>query len=336
MINWPIDIPDDKYKKWYDALMTKAQTREPLTGYKERHHIVPNCLIKNNVRVELTAREHYIAHLLLWKMKMSAKHHNQMTMALNVMVNGSGHKKQHRSYIVNSRIYEAHRKEYSKYLSEHMSGPANPFRGKKHSPESLQKIKEANARTKDIRSQKLSGANNGMFGKHHTEEVKKIISEKSKENWTDELKTKQSATLTKIWANPDHKQRMVAIRKTSPGWLSRDWKTINKKAAATRKANGWKPSEETKQKLSKTRRAKILTGEIVPWNKGIKMTGDQIGYTWYKVISPTGTLHCFKGREEMKKFCNDQDLGYYSMVDLVNGKKGKNRLYLQGWRVQNT
>lgn len=333
MIQWPIDITENKYSKWYEALMLKAQQRETLEGYTERHHIIPNCFVKNNTRVLLTAREHYIAHLLLWKMTMSPKHHNQMTMALNIMVNGSGHKKQDRSYLVNSRIYESHRIEYRRILSEKMSGPANQFRGKKHSPESIEKIKAANARTKDIRSAKLSGANNGMFGKHHTEEVKKIISEKSKEKWTDDLKQKQSERVTQIWKDPNYKQKMSDIRKTSPAWINRDWKAINRKAADTKMARGWKPSEEAKKKTSETRRAKLASGEIVPWNRGVKLTPDQIRYTTYKLMSPDGTKYSFKGREELKKFCADQQLGYYSMVDLINGKQGKNRLYLAGWRV---
>jgi hypothetical protein len=332
MIDWPIEIKENKYKHWYEALMYKAQSREMLVGYKERHHIIPNCFVKNKNVVELTAREHYIAHLLLWKMTMAPKQHNQMTMALNVMVNGSGHKKQDRSYLVNSRIYEAHRKEYSEYLSEYMSGPGNPFRGKKHSPEVIEKIKEANRRTKHIRSAKATGVNNPMYGKKHSEEIKARIRANTAAAWTDDLKTAKSKQMIELWKDPEYANAQAEKKKTSPGWLSRDWKAINRKAADTKMANGWKPSEETKKKQSAIRKAKLASGEIVPWNRGIKLKPEQIRYNTYTVISPANIEYNFKGREELKKFCSAQHLGYWSMIDLINGKQGKNRLYLDGWR----
>jgi predicted transcriptional regulator len=51
--------------------MNKAKMRDALFGYTEKHHILPRCLggeeSVDNIAV-LTAREHYIAHLLLTKM----------------------------------------------------------------------------------------------------------------------------------------------------------------------------------------------------------------------------------------------------------------------------
>jgi NUMOD3 motif len=60
----------NKYSLWYDALIAKARSREPLTGYRERHHVIPSCLggsdAKSNL-VTLTYREHFLAHWLLTK-----------------------------------------------------------------------------------------------------------------------------------------------------------------------------------------------------------------------------------------------------------------------------
>ena len=50
-------------------------------------------------------------------------------------------------------------------LSICYTGEGNPFYGKHHSEETLEK---------------LSGENNGMYGKHHTEEAKRLISEANK------------------------------------------------------------------------------------------------------------------------------------------------------------
>ena len=57
------------YQEHYDRLISRARGRK-LDCYTESHHIIPRCMNgtddKNNL-VELTAREHFIAHILLVK-----------------------------------------------------------------------------------------------------------------------------------------------------------------------------------------------------------------------------------------------------------------------------
>jgi len=55
------------YKNIYNNLVQKAQNRE-LSGYGEKHHIVPKCMGGNNTKsniVYLSAKEHFMAHKLL-------------------------------------------------------------------------------------------------------------------------------------------------------------------------------------------------------------------------------------------------------------------------------
>lgn len=58
------------YSKIYDRIVERRKKEKP-KGYKECHHIVPKCMggsdEKQNI-VELTAREHFICHLLLTRM----------------------------------------------------------------------------------------------------------------------------------------------------------------------------------------------------------------------------------------------------------------------------
>ena len=57
---------NNKYQKWYDQLIGRARNRT-IEGYVERHHIVPKSLGGTNEKgnlVALTAREHWIAHML--------------------------------------------------------------------------------------------------------------------------------------------------------------------------------------------------------------------------------------------------------------------------------
>lgn len=277
MINWPIEVIRDKYLTWYENLVAKAKSRSLLEGYVERHHVIPVSLGGNNKSeniITLTAREHYIAHLLLWKMSMDKKSHNKMTMALHVMVNGSGHKKQNRSYLVPSRIYEANRKEYVQVISEIMSGPDNKWRGRKHSAESLEKMKawQRDPVIKQQQRERVTGKNNPMFGKTHSEEMKKRIAKSVAATWTEDLKAEKAKWAKEKWQDPEYKKTMLDIRKISEGWLNRDWQAIAAKTVAGRIANGTnKHTEESKKKLSETRKAKLASGEIVPWNKGKKV-----------------------------------------------------------------
>lgn len=55
------------YQKIHDSIIKRAKTRK-LEGYKERHHIIPRCMggtDNDENLIELTAREHFIIHLLL-------------------------------------------------------------------------------------------------------------------------------------------------------------------------------------------------------------------------------------------------------------------------------
>lgn len=57
------------YTACYQRLIDRAQART-LTGYKERHHIIPRCIGGDNSSdnlVDLTAEEHFVAHQLLVK-----------------------------------------------------------------------------------------------------------------------------------------------------------------------------------------------------------------------------------------------------------------------------
>lgn len=57
-----------KYINWYISLIRKAQNRTILNGYFEKHHVFPKSIFGNNdFVVNLTAREHFIAHKLLYK-----------------------------------------------------------------------------------------------------------------------------------------------------------------------------------------------------------------------------------------------------------------------------
>lgn len=112
-----ITFLDNKYTKIYFQLIEKRKKEILLKEdmYCERHHIIPKSLgggdEKDNL-VNLTAREHFMAHLLLTKMVDDELSLVKMNWALHKMC-FSG------KMYIGSRDYEWYRKRHSKFLSEH-------------------------------------------------------------------------------------------------------------------------------------------------------------------------------------------------------------------------
>ena len=99
------------YQKIYDSLIYRAQNRV-LSGYREKHHIVPRCLGGNDFYsniVPLTAREHFIAHQLLVKLYPNN---------LGLIYAATSFKLVGKKKKVRSKMYEWLKKRHSKLHSE--------------------------------------------------------------------------------------------------------------------------------------------------------------------------------------------------------------------------
>lgn len=158
------------YKRIYDKIISNAKNRIfDKDNYFEKHHIVPkfdNGVDNKDNLVKLTAREHYIAHLLLLKIYKNGKSY----FAFKGMCNWKS-PSQRRAYKINSHLYSSLKGKY------------------KHDEETIKKIKAANAGKKlsEEHKKKLSvsrkkgyadgsiekpiGEKNGMFGKKMSEET---------------------------------------------------------------------------------------------------------------------------------------------------------------------
>jgi hypothetical protein len=103
------------YQKIYNQIIERAKIRQ-LSNYKEKHHIIPKCIggldIKENI-VELTAKEHFICHMLLCEIYPKE---NKLKHALFLMAIGK-QKIKEKTYIINSRLYERLKIDYSKMLT---------------------------------------------------------------------------------------------------------------------------------------------------------------------------------------------------------------------------
>lgn len=125
----------NKYTATYNRLIEQARGRERPSCYTERHHIIPRSLGGTNHRsnlVYLTAREHFIAHLLLTKMVDGDAKFKMYCAAIRVTAHEKKNGQLYRKG--NSWSYEAMRKSHSKMLSDRMKG--NTFKkGVKESEE---------------------------------------------------------------------------------------------------------------------------------------------------------------------------------------------------------
>ena len=108
----------NKYYNWYYKLINKAKKRI-ITGYTETHHIIPKSLggqdILDNM-VELTAREHFIAHLCLVKMTKGSEQRSMIKAAYSII--NWKNKSQARIFKVNNRVYETLKTQHSENMKK--------------------------------------------------------------------------------------------------------------------------------------------------------------------------------------------------------------------------
>jgi hypothetical protein len=131
---------DNKYTKWYHAIVQNANLRTLSDDtYIEKHHVIPRSLggvdSKENL-VRLTAREHFVCHLLLTKMVAGPAQYQMLSAVTRF--------RQSRKY--QKRILTSW--EYQKIRECAISARI----GQRHTNEARQKIKD--------RHHDVSGANN--------------------------------------------------------------------------------------------------------------------------------------------------------------------------------
>lgn len=128
------------YALVYESLINTRRNRQlDINEYYEVHHIIPRSMGGSNEKenlIHLTAREHYIAHRLLYKI------HNNSKMAAAWFFMCTGDIKGRETY--SSKHYERARKAHSKHMKKTMKGSGNHFYGKQHTNESKAKIGKAN------------------------------------------------------------------------------------------------------------------------------------------------------------------------------------------------
>src|SRR5260221_4060018 len=151
---------NNKYKGWYYQIINRARKRGVPEGYFERHHVIPKCMGGSDIFwniVNLTIREHYIAHWLLTKMVIK-EYKRKMLFGLSRMSELGPKQK---------RIIAAWQYEQSRKASREAQV------GVKLAPETIRKMIESNKGYKHSKETKLKMAKSPRFSGHrHTLESK--------------------------------------------------------------------------------------------------------------------------------------------------------------------
>jgi len=187
-------LEGNKYFKWYWSICNRAKDRVLFPDiYVEKHHIYPKSIYgQNKDLVKLTAKEHYIVHLLLWfglRFKYGVKDPNTQKMgaAFSAMnIKSSNYKNQR----YNSKYFEMMKQacKDKKHTLETILKMKEKRKEQIFSQETREKISKANTGKKasDETREKLRYANggerNGMYNKNHTDVTKEKISKKIKKN----------------------------------------------------------------------------------------------------------------------------------------------------------
>jgi hypothetical protein len=117
---------EGKYTKWYYNIISSAKANHTKDVYTERHHIIPRSLggsDDGDNLVDLTAKQHFICHLLLTKMfEVGSFEYYKMIHAFCMMDWCYGNSNMFR---YTSKVYEAQRREFSEYMSMKQTGSGN-------------------------------------------------------------------------------------------------------------------------------------------------------------------------------------------------------------------
>lgn len=168
---------DNKYTRWYYRIIAN-----PIDDtYTEKHHIIPRCLggtdDLDNI-IKLSARQHFICHLLLIKMVEPSIRHKLAYAAWQLSRN--------KNTKISSRIYEMlkkqmsltytgrKRKPFTEETKRNMSLAHLGKKKKPHRPETKKQISEN-------RKGKAAGKDNPFYGKKHSKEIMDRIARLSSE-----------------------------------------------------------------------------------------------------------------------------------------------------------
>ena len=148
---------ENKYTNWYNLIIenAKLQLRKKKNGiYYESHHIIPKSM-GGIEEVLLTAKEHYICHLLLCKMVTGKNKHKMINALIKMAFNKSKGQERY-----TAKSYSIVRKLIAEKNSEMFKGVP-----KSESIKQNMKGRSGTWIRDDVHKQRMIGENNPGYGK---------------------------------------------------------------------------------------------------------------------------------------------------------------------------
>lgn len=200
----------NKYYKVYYNIINRAMSRTlDKDTYSEKHHIIPKSLGGNNDKdniAVLTAKEHFICHLLLPKMTEGTERKRMLHAAWRMSQNSRESQKR---YTPSSNTYAILRKEHANIMREKMS---HTMKGN-----TIRKGVTLSEAQKKKQSESMKGKPAWNKGIERTQEVKDAISKANKG------KTPWNKGVTRAWINNGQDQKLVILPKADAlveqGWI---------------------------------------------------------------------------------------------------------------------
>lgn len=243
--DFPAIDRDERHFKRYIDFIESRNARVLNESYTESHHIVPRSLGGTNGvgnTIVLTAREHYIAHMMLWKCFSGPMTHAFFLMSIcnRKKYDGRLTSKQYESLKVDRKnnITDTFREKMSEIMT-----------GSERTLEHRQKISETLKRR--YKNGEISRQTGRVVSKETREKIGSLCRGKRKKPFTEEHKRNIAISKLGTTHNEDTKKRLSEIQ-SNKTWVHKG--TMNKLVDKHSKEleeclqNGWKKGMASKGK----------------------------------------------------------------------------------------
>lgn len=140
----------------------------------------------SNEKSRVSKKEWYKTHENPMKgKKISIESKKRMSLAKKGKP-GRKHTEEEKTKIGKSHIGSKCKDETKEKISKANTGKIKSYDVRSRTSETLQKMHQDHPELAKLISEKISGENNYFYGKHHSEETKQKLREKSKQNWEDQ------------------------------------------------------------------------------------------------------------------------------------------------------
>lgn len=216
----------NKYYNIYYNIIDRAKSRVFPDVYSEKHHIVPKSLGGSNDDeniVKLTAKEHFICHLLLTKIT-SGKNKAKMVFAIMRLVRSKNNTYAKK---INGKKYEKLKLAWSnsqkllwkdpKYKKNQKEKRVHYYSDPKWKNKLSQIQKKIHEEHPEIGAKKsLPGTMNGMYGKTHSEKTKIILANHCKKRFENKSYEEIYGTTKAIELKEDRSKKIKDFIKRNP------------------------------------------------------------------------------------------------------------------------